>query len=95
MANQQIINIGSQPNDGTGDSIYVAMQKINSNFNDIYALLGYGAGFSFLRIKEAPEQLTPHAILQVNESGTKFLNKTLVAGTGMAIISTTSTIEFA
>ena len=92
MANQQIINIGSQPNDGTGDSIYVAMQKINSNFNDIYTLLGFGAGFTFLRMKEAPAVLRPNAILQINEAGTKFVNKILVGGQGM-YVDTTSTSD--
>ena len=93
MANQQLINIGSQPNDGTGDSIYVAMQKINSNFNDIYTLLGFGAGFTFLRMKEAPAgPMVPAALLQVNSTGNKFEYKTLVAGTGMQILSTGSSI---
>jgi hypothetical protein len=90
MANQQIINIGSQPNDGTGDSIYVAMQKINSNFNDIYTLLGFGAGFTFLRMKEAPSVLRPNAILQINAAGTKFENKILVGGQGMRVDSTST-----
>ena len=93
MSNQTI-NIGSQPNDGTGDSIYTAFQKVNANFQEVYTLLGYGAGFSFLRLKEAPTYLKPNAILQVNSVGTKFINKTLVASTGMQIIITTSTIEF-
>ena len=93
MSNQTI-NIGSQPNDGTGDSIYTAFQKVNANFQEVYTLLGYGAGFSFLRLKEAPTYLKPNAILQVNSVGTKFVNKTLVASTGMQIIITTSTIEF-
>jgi len=93
MSNQTI-NIGSQPNDGTGDSIYTAFQKVNANFQEVYTLLGYGAGFSFLRLKEAPAFLRPNAILQVNSVGTKFINKTLVASTGMQIIITTSTIEF-
>jgi hypothetical protein len=93
MATQQLINIGSQPNDGTGDSVYVAFQKVNSNFNDIYTLLGYGAGFSFLRLKEAPGSLTPNAIMQVNALGTKFVNKILVAGTGMSIDTVSSSTE--
>jgi hypothetical protein len=91
--NQQTINIGTEPNDGTGDSIFVAFQKVNSNFLDVYTLLGFGAGFSFLRLKEAPSALTPHAILQVNDLGTKFLNKTLVAGTGINIDFVSSSTE--
>jgi hypothetical protein len=93
MSNQTI-NIGNQPNDGTGDSIYVAFQKVNANFQEVYTLLGFGAGFSFLRLKESPAALQPNAVLQVNSVGTKFINKTLVAGTGMQITLTTSTIEF-
>lgn len=91
--NQQIINIGSEPNDGTGDSVYAAFQKVNSNFTDIYTLLGFGAGFSFLRLKEAPSTLRPNAILQVNAEGNKFLNKILVAGTGINIDFVTSSTE--
>lgn len=91
--NQQTINIGSEPNDGTGDSVYVAFQKVNSNFTDIYTLLGFGAGFSFLRLKEAPSTLRPNAILQVNAEGNKFLNKVLVAGTGINIDFVTSSTE--
>lgn len=34
---QQIIGIGTVPNDGTGDTIRVAMTKTNNNFSDIYA----------------------------------------------------------
>lgn len=36
---QQFINIGVVPNDGTGDPLRVAFQKINSNFNDVYPAL--------------------------------------------------------
>jgi hypothetical protein len=91
--NQQTINIGSEPNDGTGDSVYVAFQKVNSNFSDIYTLLGFGAGFSFLRLKEAPASFKPNAILQMNSEGNKFLNKILVAGTGINIDFVTSSTE--
>lgn len=34
---QQTINIGSTPNDGTGDPLRTAMQKTNSNFTELYA----------------------------------------------------------
>jgi hypothetical protein len=91
--NQQLINIGSQPNDGTGDSIYSAFQKVNQNFTDIYSLLGFGASFSFLRLKEAPRNyqgqigLEPGAFIQVNQYGNKFLNSTLYASTGINIIT--------
>ena len=34
---QQTLNIGSNANDGTGDTIRVAMDKVNDNFNELYA----------------------------------------------------------
>ena len=34
---QQTLNIGATANDGTGDTLYVAMDKVNDNFNEIYA----------------------------------------------------------
>ena len=34
---QQILNIGSTANDGTGDLLRVAMDKVNDNFDEIYA----------------------------------------------------------
>lgn len=37
MAQQQVINLGTTPNDGTGDTLRVAGDKINDNFVDIYA----------------------------------------------------------
>jgi len=33
---QQIINIGSSPNDGTGDPLRTAFSKINNNFTELY-----------------------------------------------------------
>ncbi len=39
---KQSINVGSQANDGTGDSLRSGAQKINSNFNEVYTKLGNG-----------------------------------------------------
>jgi hypothetical protein len=33
---KQVINVGTLPNDGTGDTLLSAMQKINANFTDLY-----------------------------------------------------------
>lgn len=37
---QQTINIGTNPNDGTGDKLRVAFQKVNNNFTELYATSG-------------------------------------------------------
>lgn len=34
---QRIINVGTLPNDGTGDPLRVAFEKINLNFNELFA----------------------------------------------------------
>jgi len=34
---QQLINIGTDANDGTGDSLRAAFDKANDNFNELYA----------------------------------------------------------
>jgi len=93
MAGQRIINIGNQSNDGNGDSIRDAFNKVNENFNDIYNLVGAGNGFSFLSLNEAPTSLRASnsnsgqvTVLGINEYGTKILNKTMVAGTGMQLV---------
>ena len=36
----QSINIGSSANDGTGDPLRTAFDKINDNFNEVYDTLG-------------------------------------------------------
>lgn len=39
---QQIINVGSSPNDGTGDPLRTAFQKCNDNFDELYTAGGSG-----------------------------------------------------
>lgn len=40
------INTGSTPNDGTGDSLLSGAEKINSNFDELYSVLGDGSTLS-------------------------------------------------
>lgn len=44
---QQIVKIGSAPNDGNGDALRIAMEKVNQNFSELYLQinnLGGGGG---------------------------------------------------
>jgi len=46
-AQQQVINVGTTPNDNTGDPLRTAMQKINANFTEAYdnlLVLGTASG---------------------------------------------------
>lgn len=45
---QQIINVGSAPNDGTGDVLRVSQQKANANFTELYN----GAGIDSVQREE-------------------------------------------
>ncbi|CAB4124370.1 Baseplate structural protein Gp9/Gp10 [uncultured Caudovirales phage] len=37
---QQTINLGTTPNDGTGDKLRVALGKVNNNFTELYSTVG-------------------------------------------------------
>ena len=43
---RQSINIGTNANDGTGDDIRTAMQKINTNFTELYAETSVDSGIT-------------------------------------------------
>jgi hypothetical protein len=40
---KSLINLGSLPNDGGGDPLRTAGEKINSNFDEIYSTFGNGS----------------------------------------------------
>ena len=44
---QQVINIGSAANDGTGDPLRTAFTKANQNFTELYGKGVAGANFDF------------------------------------------------
>ena len=43
---KQTINLGSVPNDGTGDPLRTSFDKTNDNFNEIYTTFGDGSSLS-------------------------------------------------
>jgi len=44
---RQIVDIGVEGNDGTGDSIRESFRKVNTNFQEIYAVVGKGGQITF------------------------------------------------
>jgi hypothetical protein len=71
---QQLINIGTSPNDGSGDPLRVAFAKINNNFTQLFA-----TGFAIYEtttfdnssnqtILEFPAVLMTQATFQINSS---------------------------
>ena len=43
---RQLINTGTLPNDGQGDSLRDAGTKLNSNFSELYTALGNGTALT-------------------------------------------------
>lgn len=87
---KQIINIGNQSNDGTGDSIRDSFKKVNDNFTELYGAAGLSGGLYFTKLEDAPKRLTASttgtiALLSSDFFGSTITNKVLVPGTGIAI----------
>jgi hypothetical protein len=88
---KKTIFIGNQSNDGTGDSIRDAFDKVNQNFNELYSINNAGSGLFFTNLDDTPRELIPNAIL-VNSVANTVTQKTLVASTGISIVTTASGI---
>ncbi len=43
---KQVVGLGSEANDGTGDNLRDGMDKVNDNFNEVYTLLGTGTALT-------------------------------------------------
>ena len=66
---QNIIDIGIQGNDGTGDSIRESFNKVNQNFTEIYAIFGAGGSIKFGNLADAPGTST-YSISSATGNGT-------------------------
>jgi hypothetical protein len=69
---QELINIGALPNDGEGDPLRTAFQKINNNFTQLFGTtfntsLGYSTGNTANQvIFETPVETFTQATFQIN-----------------------------
>ncbi len=86
------INIGTEGNDATGDSIREAFRKTNENFTELYTSLGLGDQLLFTELDDVPSTFNNKAgqILVVNPGETA-LEFVPVEGAGGINVSTTST----
>ena len=73
---QEIINVGAQPNDGEGDPLRTAFQKINNNFTQLFSAgfftsSAYSTGLSPDQvIFTAPIESFTQGIFQINSNDT-------------------------
>lgn len=89
---KQTINIGTQNNDGTGDSIRDAFDKSNQNFSELYSVAGLTTGLKFTKLIDAPSSLIPNSLLISDTIGSTLTQKTLISGSGISIVSTATGI---
>ena len=66
---QQIINIGIQGNDGTGDSIRESFIKVNQNFTEIYAVFGGGGTIKLTNLSDAPSSYSANQVIMGATTG--------------------------
>ena len=101
---RQIINIGVQGNDGTGDSIRSSFDKINNNFNEVYGLMGQQHSLGLTSLIDTPVkivngQLLPgynaNEIIMGDTLGNRLSSRSIIAGPGITIdTSDNNTIAF-
>ena len=82
---KQIIDIGVQGNDGTGDSIRESFRKVNENFGELYAVFSSEGRISFQDLDNVPDVLGSNKIITSNDSGNDILARTLTAGAGISV----------
>ena len=64
-----IINIGTTEDDGTGDPLRTAFDKVNTNFENLYMATGMSGGITFANLADTPTTYVADSFLVVNDSG--------------------------
>jgi hypothetical protein len=82
---QNIIDIGVQGNDGTGDSIRTSFDKVNKNFTEIYAIFGGGGTIPFTQLADAPSSYTANQVIMAATTGGVLTARTIVGAGGVTI----------
>lgn len=80
---KQLINIGTSANDGTGDPLRTAFDKINDNFNELYSVSAAGSGNNIA--------ISGQSIISENTNGNITLDPN---GTGKVVIATAAELRF-
>ena len=84
---QQIIDIGVQGNDGTGDSIRTSFDKVNRNFNEIYAIFGGGGTIPFTQLADAPASYSANQVIMAATTGGALTARTIRGTGGITVIT--------
>ena len=87
---KKIIDVGVQGNDGTGDSIRDAFNKVNDNFNEIYSIFNQGR-ITLSQLDDGCSYIG-NQLIMANAAGTNLSARTLEAGTNITIDATDTTV---
>ena len=82
---KQIIDIGVQGNDGTGDSIRESFRKVNENFTELYAVFGVDGAINFTDLSDTPKTYDPNQIIVTDNAGEKLTARNIVAEGAISI----------
>lgn len=84
---KQIVDIGIQGNDGTGDSIRESFRKVNENFGELYAVFGVDGAINFTDLSDTPSTIGADQLIVTNNAGDAITARTIV-GEGAISIDT-------
>ena len=84
-SNRLLINLGSQANDGTGDAIRAAFDKVNQNFETIFNVAGIGSGLLLTKLADAPKVLSPNKLLVTDGTGLTATQMSIVGAQGIQV----------
>lgn len=91
---KQLIDIGVEGNDGTGDSIRESFRKVNENFNELYAVFGIGGQVGFVDLVDTPNNYVGNEnkvpVVKSDGSGIEFRE----LASDNALNGSTDTIDF-
>ena len=76
---KQIINIGQQGNEGTGDSIRESFKKVNQNFNELYAVFGLDGTIKFTNLSDTPSSYSANQVIMANTTGTSLTARNITS----------------
>lgn len=82
---RQIIDIGIQGNDGTGDSIRESFRKVNDNFQQLFAIFGSGETIAFTDLDDTPNSYGANQVVVSSAEADALLTKDLVGGDGILV----------
>ena len=87
---QQTINIGSSANDGTGDPLRTAFDKINDNFTELYGSSPFGTIISLSGNTISTNQSNADLVLRGNGTGGVVADSIKFSGTTISSDDSTS-----